>query len=638
MQTKQLIFSLIAITAILFVSCSERQSATGTEVSGTQIFTFSLATEGDVQTRAAAPTVTGYKLQYFLQVLNADGNAIEASSDNNETGTFSVELPAGVAYTCLFWAHYIPDTGGENEFFDTTDLKAVTLKKHLTHADQCQAFCATASITVGQASGVHSIVLRRAVAQVNIKSNEKMEKYSKLTVSYTNVPNTFNVSDNTVSSAGSVTDPSAFEVTDFTANAGADGRFTYQSVYSFASADGAGSMLSLEIDTYNSANPGTPLQSVTIDHVPTKKNYKTNVVISFNPATLTHTYTCDFADWDADIDVSVWDGQTPAADANAKFGDASKNGDSAETAYVISGASDLAQLAANVNSGISYENKYFKQTVNIHLNNHDWMPIGTTTNPLRANYDGGGYEIIDLKANVTQQNGNSGLFGYADGNIVIKNIHVSGDVKSKYKAGGICGGMSKYEATTTGVISGCSFKGSVEASYAGGGICGEAEGKTIIVSCANYGTVICAYQGGGIVGIASTATGAVVAGCYNAGNINEGYSSATSGGIVGASGTAIGCYNTGVVDGARIKSLADNTTNCFTAVLYGESQNGTTVFGGSAWPAYNTAGSFWFVADAPDGSYTYDTNSKTFSDCKFWKTGGRWNDTAPVYPKLWWEQ
>ena len=37
MQTKQLIFSLIAITAILFVSCSERQSATGTEVSGTQI-------------------------------------------------------------------------------------------------------------------------------------------------------------------------------------------------------------------------------------------------------------------------------------------------------------------------------------------------------------------------------------------------------------------------------------------------------------------------------------------------------------------------------------------------------------------------------------------------------------------------
>ena len=234
MQTKQLIFSLIAITAILFVSCSERQSATGTEVSGTQIFTFSLATEGDVQTRAAAPTVTGYKLQYFLQVLNADGNAIEASSDNNETGTFSVELPAGVAYTCLFWAHYIPDAGGENEFFDTTDLKAVTFKKHLTHADQCQAFCATASITVGQASGVHSIVLRRAVAQVNIKSNEKMEKYSKLTVSYTNVPNTFNVSDNTVSSAGSVTDPSAFEVTDFTANAGADGRFTYQSVYSFA--------------------------------------------------------------------------------------------------------------------------------------------------------------------------------------------------------------------------------------------------------------------------------------------------------------------------------------------------------------------------------------------------------------------
>ena len=153
-------------------------------------FSLIVTVHTDIYSTGSIPAVPGKEsafhsssisapIRYFLQVLNADGNAIEASSDNNETGTFSVELPAGVAYTCLFWAHYIPDAGGENEFFDTTDLKAVTLKKHLTHADQCQAFCATASITVGQASGVHSIVLRRAVAQVNIKSNEKMEKYSK---------------------------------------------------------------------------------------------------------------------------------------------------------------------------------------------------------------------------------------------------------------------------------------------------------------------------------------------------------------------------------------------------------------------------------------------------------------------------
>ena len=134
--------SLIALVAILIASCSEQQPGTGMEAGGTKTLTFRLTTDGQAQTRAAAPSVTGYKLEYILQVLDAGGSILSAYTQRVETGTFDVTLPLGVAYTCLFWAQYIPDAGGDNEFFDTDDLKAVALKKALTADDQCQAFCA----------------------------------------------------------------------------------------------------------------------------------------------------------------------------------------------------------------------------------------------------------------------------------------------------------------------------------------------------------------------------------------------------------------------------------------------------------------------------------------------------------------
>lgn len=106
--------SLIALMAILIASCSEQQPGTGMEAGGTKTLTFRLTTDGQAQTRAPAPSVTGHKLQYILQVLDAGGNILPTYTQTVETGTFNVTLPLGVAYTCLFWAQYIPDTGGDN--------------------------------------------------------------------------------------------------------------------------------------------------------------------------------------------------------------------------------------------------------------------------------------------------------------------------------------------------------------------------------------------------------------------------------------------------------------------------------------------------------------------------------------------
>ena len=457
MKTRNLLMSLIALMAILIASCSEQQPGTGMEVGGTKTLTFRLTTDGQAQTRAAAPSVTGHKLQYILQVLDAGGNIISGYTQTVETGTFNVTLPLGVAYTCLFWAQYIPDAGGDNEFFDTADLKAVALKKALTAEDKCQAFCATASVAAADEALTKTVVMKRAVAQVNIKSDTQMAGYSKLTAAYTNVPNTFNVQDNTVTAAGGVSGNANFEIIDFTVSPGADGKYIYQSAYFLASADGTGSMLDIALNTYITAAPGAVFKTITVNNVPTKKNVRTNVLMDFAATSSTYTYTLDFADFDApDVNhktVSTWDGTYPAANTSATY----SGGDGTQAnPYIIGSATDFAQFAVNTANSF-YNDCYFKLDVDINLDNKPWTP----TQRFRGVFDGQHHKITGLKISVAGDY--VGLFSQIDNTLptAISNLHVSGNVENTTPytsgfntTGGICG--TNYREITN-----CSFSGSV---------------------------------------------------------------------------------------------------------------------------------------------------------------------------------
>ena len=111
------------------------------------------------------------------------------------------------------------------------------------------------SVAAADEALTKTVVMKRAVAQVNIKSDTQMTGYSKLTAAYTNVPNTFNVLDNTVTTTGGVSGDADFDITNFSAAPGADGKYIYQSAYFLASANGAGSMLNIALDTYITAAP-----------------------------------------------------------------------------------------------------------------------------------------------------------------------------------------------------------------------------------------------------------------------------------------------------------------------------------------------------------------------------------------------
>ena len=638
MKTRNLLMSLIALMAILIASCSEQQPGTGMEAGGTKTLTFRLTTDGQAQTRAAAPSVTGHKLQYILQVLDAGGSILPTYTQTVETGTFDVTLPLGVAYTCLFWAQYIPNAGGGSEFFDTDDLKAVALKKALTADDQCQAFCATASVAAADEALTHTVVMKRAVAQVNIKSDTQMTGYSKLTAAYTNVPNTFNVLDNTVTdNTGGVNGDANFEITSFSSTPGADGKYICQSAYFLASADGAGSMLNIALDTYITAAPGTPFKTITVNNVPTKKNVRTNVLMDFAATSSTYTYTLDFADFDAtDINhktVSTWDGTYPAVNTGATF----SGGDGSEaTPYIIGSATDFAQFAKNTTSK-NYRDTYFKLDVDINLNDKPWTPTGN----FDGVFDGQHHKITGLKVSVADVE--VGLFGQLSSTGRLSNLHVSGDVEntsSEYFkfAGGICGWHD-------GVVTNCSFSGSVRGTGTVGGIAGSCNGK--IISCKNTASVS-GEEAGGIAGQESSAIPKIY-GCYNEGAIDGG---ANAGGILGKNGgygcEIKGCYNIGAIQsssggtlGAITSSAAAGNSvmaSCYVKEKYAAAHaTEETVFGASDWPT-STNNTVWYADPSNDGTYTAGSDGVPTGNYKFWKSLGSWNGGTPEYPKLWWEE
>lgn len=647
MKLKRMTWLLTACAGMLVASCSNDDSilATGSN----DVITFTVNPDLNVKTRAVPPpsmVPTGKKLRYIMEVYNVEGTTMTLNSrtvkvvaDETTPATFTWQRPTGSTYKAVFWADLTLQASEEDDaYYDTSSgLNNITFVSSNTDNFDGEAFFGHIDIS-SETATAESVTLTHAVSLVTLNTTQQLIGFGSVKVSYgeagnANAPvSSFNAVNGTAGTTHTtiekVNTVSSSEMT------GPSSPYNFHNFYLFAPTDAQG-VINMKVTMCSDATGGTEVQSANIPNVPLRANYKTNITGDFAQATDAFSISCSDA-WGGQLrTASVWDGTVPTGNTG---GSAFSGGTGAEdNAYIIGCAADLAQLAADVNAGCDYNGKYFEQNVDMDMNgtNYNWTPIGTDSKPFKANYDGGGYKIINLKVNMPGNSDYAGFLGYAEGDIVIKNIHVSGEVSSLYIAGGICGEMSEFNGTTSGKISGCSFSGSVTGPYSGGGICGYAGNNTIITACANYGTVT-SSQGGGIVGV--TDSGSIVAGCYNTGTVNPDGSSSSNGGIIGVGYAAVGCYNTGVISGAYINSVAGhtNTIDCFTTVEYGGTKSGTTVFGSSAWPAYNDSGSSWYVDAAPDGSYT--NNSTTFSNCKFWKSGGDWNGGTPIYPKLWWEK
>jgi len=215
--------------------------------------------------------------------------------------------------------------------------------------------------------------------------------------------------------------------------------------------------------------------------------------------------------------------------------------------YLIEDAKDLKLLAEKVNSGETYEGKYFKQTANIDLENEpNWTPIGTMLveegRPFQGTFDGDEHQITNLK--ISNGGQYAGLFGYTEG-AVIKSCNVTGEVNGYNHTGGIVG----YANNNTYILN-CSFQGNVEGNgEERGGIVGHTSIGCDVSGCYVTGTVTGDREVGGIAG---SGVG-TIKNCYALANVTA-TATATATGVNagGIAGKAYGvtienCYYSGEV-------------------------------------------------------------------------------------------
>lgn len=274
--------------------------------------------------------------------------------------------------------------------------------------------------------------------------------------------------------------------------------------------------------------------------------------------------------------------------------------------YLIEDAEDLKLLAKKVNSGETYEGKYFKQTANIDLENEPWTPIGTVINngkdakPFKGTFDGDGYKITNLK--VTGNSNNAGLFGYTQ-DATIKNCNVTGEVKGFNDVGGIVGNADGK----TQILS-CSFRGDVtgEDSYIGG-IAGSARGT--IKNCYALADVTARIEiAGGIAGYAYHVT---IENCYYSGNVPAGNS---AGGIAGfVSGSIIkNCVSLAksVTDGDCVNRIVGDVSRVENVTLtsnYGYNRTKLVVYGKEGYADIDTT-------DVKQGTTVFVSKGKLMTD------------------------
>lgn len=302
------------------------------------------------------------------------------------------------------------------------------------------------------------------------------------------------------------------------------------------------------------------------------------------------------------------------------------DGTSPATAYEISTPEQLAQLSYNVNTGLNYQNKYFKQVADLDLDGKQWMPIGKNwALAFKGTFNGNEHKIDGLTMNEPSGADFYGLFGALGVNGTITGVTLeSGTINFSVTAGsnyiggivgenaglvdncvnkidiaincpdwayigGIIGlgAADSWDNAWTSKISNCRNEGDITLNAPGavGGIVGtqnHGTTETYINKCSNSGAIDGGQYGeaGGIAGRMNHGYQYGITNCYNTGSVTSGdwtSSMAAVGGIIGYQYNSLvtNCYNRGDVQ------AQSNPGNTYAGGIAGYSY-------GSIRNAYNT--------------------------------------------------
>lgn len=279
--------------------------------------------------------------------------------------------------------------------------------------------------------------------------------------------------------------------------------------------------------------------------------------------------------------------------------------------YLIETPAQLAYLSFAVYYGlgptqaidnytnVTYANTYFKQTANIDLSGHLWLPIGgivyseESANMFGGNYDGGGFYITGMTfASWTASNGDPigypyGIFGFLAGgsseqsmqvieNIVIGTPEEEFTIQALGHVGGVAGIVSDANVTIRNCTNYANITATMDAEGYGG-IVGYPQGGNII-GCTNYGTITGHNDIGGIAGGHAPYGSNIIeiTNSYNYGNIvsNGNY-------VGGIAGQAIvsDCINYATVSGVEDVGGVVGDGTASTSANHGDVSGQTNVGG-----------------------------------------------------------
>ena len=169
--------------------------------------------------------------------------------------------------------------------------------------------------------------------------------------------------------------------------------------------------------------------------------------------------------------------------------------------YKIANATDLNQLAADVNSGTTYANTYFKMTADIaYSTENNYTAIGSKLSnndeddhPFCGTFDGDGHTVSGIriyKGGSENTDNNQGLFGYVRGGTV-KNVTISDSrITGNLNVGGIIGRMQ------SGTIENCLVIGTiVNCNATGGAIVGYGNSTNCTLKYNYYNYSDCTMNG-----------------------------------------------------------------------------------------------------------------------------------------------
>ena len=494
-------------------------------------------------------------LRYTLEVYDyrADGNyagqepvkdRMAIVLDSYQATTFELRLAPKRDYHFVVFADFVEDgatawseldkltkDGLRHRIGDTlASIELIDVDGEELNDEKSDAYFATAKINPSNnTNNMEAIELTRPYAKVRVVATDLHElnlnvKPASVMVAYNELnANTFNAVEGTISGTHAkkefnytYTDPHVYTAgkdAETTTTVNGDVRNTHMTLFTdYILAKDEQEAIQFVMTVFDEKNEIIK-ETNFYTEIPVQRNYLTTIIgnVLTTATEIEVTINDNFA---GNHFVGLWDGKSTTM---PKYDDATKT-------YIISEASELAWVAAQVNgttraTAHTFEGYTIKLAKDIHLNGERWDPIGSN-GLFKGTFDGDGHMIEDLYVSV-DGNESAGLFANCQG--TIKNLTVvDAEVYGRYKAGvivgdGLCSRIENCHVDGAVVLSTPYLK---DNGNNAGGIVGylSAEPTAYVKGCSVKNSKITAYRKvGGIVGAANgkaEVTGNTIKACY----------------------------------------------------------------------------------------------------------------------------